>query len=177
MCITAAYTSKVADGWAQLSASQGLAVLAPRRPETGGADSDPAARARAPNQELSGVVEQLVDALTFPAKAGDRQLYGSITTQMIADALKEKVGVEIDRRQLDTQPLRILGEHKVNVRLTMDLVPEVTVLVYREGESLEQYLASRAVAEEEEEEPAEAEPQSAVDPEAETEDEAETAAE
>ena len=34
----------------------------------------------------------------------------------------------MDRRQLDPQPIRTLGEHKVHVRLTMDLVPIVTVI-------------------------------------------------
>lgn len=178
---------KVADGYGRnYLLPQGLAVLA-----TPGAlkqveqiRSQAAATRSALNQELSGVAEQLADVmLTFPAKAGETgKLYGSITTQMIADALQEKVGVEIDRRQLDTQPLRTLGEHKVLVRLTMDLVPEVTVLVYREGESPEQFRASLAEAEaaeeqliaEGEEQPAEEEEQPAEAMQAETENEAET---
>src|SRR3970282_2896952 len=81
-------------------------------------------------ERLSGVV------LTFPARASETgKLYGSVTTQMIADALSDKAGVEIERRQIDSQPLRSLGEHSVAVRLTVDLVPEVAVLVHREGEA------------------------------------------
>jgi large subunit ribosomal protein L9 len=53
---------------------------------------------------------------------------------MIADAIKEKTGIEITRRQMDSEPLRTLGEYKVHIRLTLDLVPEVTVIVHREGE-------------------------------------------
>ncbi len=30
----------------------------------------------------------------------------------------------------------MLGEHTVNVRLTMDLVPEIKVVIYREGEAV-----------------------------------------
>jgi large subunit ribosomal protein L9 len=94
--------------------------------------------------------------LTFPAKAGETgKLYGSITTQMIADAILEKVGLQIDRRQIDSQPLRNLGEHQVSVRLTIDLIPEVTVLVYREGESIEQMRAEIAELEAAAEEAAE----------------------
>jgi hypothetical protein len=75
--------------------------------------------------------------VTFPAKASETgKLYGSITTQMIADAVSQKAGVEINRRQIDSQPVRILGEHKVRVRLTVDLIPVVKVVVYREGESV-----------------------------------------
>jgi hypothetical protein len=33
------------------------------------------------------------------------------------------------------QPLRALGEHTVRIRLTMDLIPEIKVTVFREGEA------------------------------------------
>lgn len=95
------------------------------------------------NQEMSGVAEQLQDlTLTFPARASETgKLYGSITTQNIAESIQNKLGVEIDRRQIETQPLRALGEHTVAVRLTVDLIPELQVIVYREGESPEAYRA------------------------------------
>ena len=100
-------------------------------------------RRAALNQELGGMAEQLAEVeLTFPAKASETgKLYGSITTQMIADRIKEDLGFDIDRRQLDTQPIRSLGEHMVNARLTVDLIPEFKVLVYREGESPEAMFA------------------------------------
>jgi large subunit ribosomal protein L9 len=89
------------------------------------------------NNEMGGVAEKLADfQVSFPAKASETgKLYGSITTQMIADAVSEKVGVEINRRQIDTQPVRMLGEHKGRVRLTVDLIPTIKVVVYREGEA------------------------------------------
>jgi large subunit ribosomal protein L9 len=89
------------------------------------------------------MAEQLAEVeLTFPAKASETgKLYGSITTQMIADRINEDLGFDIDRRQLDTQPIRSLGEHMVNARLTVDLIPEFKVLVYREGESPEAMFA------------------------------------
>jgi large subunit ribosomal protein L9 len=89
------------------------------------------------NQEMSGIAEILSKlVLVFPAKAGETgKLYGSITTQMVTDAVKEKAGVEIQRRQIDFEPIRNLGTHKLRVRLTMDLIPELVVIVHREGES------------------------------------------
>jgi hypothetical protein len=36
------------------------------------------------------------------------------------------------------QPIRNLGEFTANVRLTMDLVPEIKIIVHREGEALEE---------------------------------------
>jgi hypothetical protein len=38
---------------------------------------------------------------------------------------------------VDIQPIRTLGEFTAHIRLTMDLVPEINIIVYREGESPE----------------------------------------
>lgn len=90
------------------------------------------------NEEMYGVAKQLAGVkLTFPARASETgRLYGSINTRMIAEAISEAVGVEISHRQIDSQPLRMIGEHTVDVRLTVDLIPEIEVIVYREGESV-----------------------------------------
>jgi large subunit ribosomal protein L9 len=91
------------------------------------------------NEEMSSIAENLSAlTLTFSAKAGETgKLYGSITPAMITEAIKDKTGLDINRRQIDFEPLRNLGTHKVNVRLTIDLIPAVTVIVYREGEAIE----------------------------------------
>jgi len=91
------------------------------------------------NQEMSGIADLLSNlTVTFSAKAGETgKLYGSITPSMIAEAIQKKTGVEVNRRQMGFEPLRTLGVHKLNVRLTIDLVPEVTVIVHREGEAVE----------------------------------------
>jgi large subunit ribosomal protein L9 len=67
---------------------------------------------------------------------------------MIADAIKAKSGVEVARRQIDSQPLRILGEYKVHIRLTVDLIPTIDVIVYREGEAFNPPVASKTTPEE-----------------------------
>jgi large subunit ribosomal protein L9 len=89
------------------------------------------------NSELGGLAEQLKGlSLSFSTKAGETgKLYGSITTQMIADAINEKLGSVIDRRSIEVQPIRTLGEYKAHVRLTIDLIPEIQVIVHREGEA------------------------------------------
>lgn len=133
---------KVADGYARnYLLPQGLAVLA-----TPGAlkQSDrigtaaTAQRARL-NEELGTLAESLNGLkVSFPAKAGETgKLYGSVTTGMISEAVQKATGAVLDKRQIDAQPIKVLGVHQARVRLTMDLVPEVTVLVYREGESPE----------------------------------------
>lgn len=94
------------------------------------------------NAEAQAIAEKLKGVqLLFPARAGETgKLYGSITTQMIAEQLSEKLGSTLDRRQIHVQPLRLLGMHKVAVRLTLDVIPEVDAVVYREGESPENYM-------------------------------------
>jgi large subunit ribosomal protein L9 len=133
---------RVADGYGRnYLIPQGLAVLATpgALKQTDRITAQATVQREALNEELGAVAEQLSGVvLTFTARASETgKLYGSVTTQMIADSISEKIGVEINRRQVDSQPLRALGEHKVEVRLTVDLVPEVTVIVYSEGEEQE----------------------------------------
>lgn len=102
------------------------------------------------NNELSGVAKLLSELkLTFSSKAGETgKLYGSITNQMIAEAINKKLGTTIDRRQIEVQPIRTLGDHSARIRLTIDLVPEVAILVHREGEAIQTELpAEEAVTE------------------------------
>ncbi len=131
---------KVADGYGRnYLLPQGLAVLS-----TAGAlkqaekiKADATKRRAALNHELAAISEVVSGIkLAFASKAGETgKLYGSITTQNVADALKAKTGIDIKRQQIDMQPVRTLGEFKAHVRLTVDLVPEITVIAYREGEA------------------------------------------
>jgi len=134
---------KVADGYGRnFLVPQGLAVLA-----TPGAlkqieriKAQAEIRRAEQNKELQGLADEIEGVvLTFAAKAGETgKLYGSVTTQNVADALQEKTRYEVQRHQIDMQPLRNLGEFTANVRLTMDLVPEIKIIVHREGEALEE---------------------------------------
>lgn len=91
------------------------------------------------NAEMSELAEAINGlALEFTAKVGETgRLFGSITPQMIVDAINEKVNVNIDRHQLETEPVREIGVHTVKVRLTYDLIPEVQVTVLSEEETEE----------------------------------------
>jgi large subunit ribosomal protein L9 len=142
---------KVADGYGRnFLIPQGLAVLA-----TAGAlkqvekiRSQAEVRRTELNSELKDLAAQINGlSLVFNAKAGETgKLYGSITTQDIAAAITEKVRYEVKKQQVDMQPIRVLGEYTVHVRLTMDLVPEVKIIVHREGEVLEEAVPAQAEA-------------------------------
>jgi len=89
------------------------------------------------NNEMGGVAEQLDGQLfTFAVRASETgRLYGSVNTQMLADAISDKIGVSIQAKQIESQPLRLIGKYNVAVRLTIDLIPKIEVILYREGET------------------------------------------
>jgi large subunit ribosomal protein L9 len=71
--------------------------------------------------------------VTITQKAGENdQLFGSVTSKDIADALAGK-NFTIDRRKITLEdPIRQLGEYKVPVKLHKDVIAEVTVVVAKE---------------------------------------------
>jgi large subunit ribosomal protein L9 len=101
------------------------------------------------NQEMSGVAELLAgQKFSFPVRASETgKLYGSVTTRMVADVVNEKLEIEVSHRQIETQPLRNLGIFTVPVRLTIDLAPEITVILYRAGETIDDLKEELAEAE------------------------------
>ena len=133
---------RVAPGYARnYLMPQGMAVLAtPGAVKQAGRIQKQGSIKRAKvNQELGGVAEQLAGKrFTFAAKASEtRRLYGSINAQMIAEAVSEEIGVTVGAKQIESQPIRMIGKHDVSVRLTVDLIPEIEIVVYREGETPE----------------------------------------
>ncbi len=88
------------------------------------------------NSEKAGISDAISGLrLEFPVRASDQgRLYGSVTHQMVADAIEAATGEEIDRRSVMAPPLREIGVFDVPIRLTVDLVPSVTAVLYREGE-------------------------------------------
>lgn len=130
---------KVADGYGRnYLLPQGLAVIA----TAGAIKQAEKIRAQAEitraelNSELKDLASQINGlSVVFAAKAGETgKLYGSITTHDVAAAIQEKTRYEVKKGQIDMQPIRNLGEFTAHVRLTMDLVPEVKIIVHREGE-------------------------------------------
>ena len=72
--------------------------------------------------------------LTMGVKVGEGgKLYGSITTQDIADALGRR-GIVVDKHKVDLeQPLKSLGTYKVAIKVHAGMTPEVTVIVEPKG--------------------------------------------
>lgn len=74
-------------------------------------------------------------SVSISQKAGENdQLFGSVTSKDIAEAL-ETQGYTIDRRKIVLEePIKTLGEFKVTLRLHHEVATEVTVNVVKEEE-------------------------------------------
>ncbi|MCB0729407.1 MAG: 50S ribosomal protein L9 [Ignavibacteriae bacterium] len=72
-------------------------------------------------------------SITIPVKVGEEdKIFGSVTSQMIANALKEK-NYNIDKRNIDLEePIKALGIYSVNVKLHSEINAVVKTWVVRE---------------------------------------------
>ncbi|MEZ4333917.1 MAG: 50S ribosomal protein L9 [Myxococcota bacterium] len=69
-------------------------------------------------------------ALAIAAQVGEEgRLFGSVTASNLADLLAEQ-GVEVDRRKIVlAEPIKVVGDHVVTVRLRNDVVASLKVSV------------------------------------------------
>jgi len=72
-------------------------------------------------------------AVTIYQKAGENdQLFGSVTANDISVAL-EKLGYNIDRKKVHLEePIKVLGDYKVSVRLHKDVSIDIPVHVVKD---------------------------------------------
>jgi len=87
------------------------------------------------NDKVNAAARQIDGVeLVFGVKAGsNNKLYGSITSQMIKDALMDKTGLDINRRRISERPIRELGRYDVAVRMG-EVSPTLKIVVLREEE-------------------------------------------
>ena len=70
----------------------------------------------------------------FARKAGENdQLFGSVTSADVADALKAQ-GFGMDKRQIQlADPIKILGEYQVTAKIYQEIAAAIKVIVEKEG--------------------------------------------
>ena len=126
---------EVANGYAQnFLMPKGLAMRA-----TEGAVSQAAAMKRSRDlqdlkqREVAEEAAQRLEAvsISIEARVGqDDQLYGSVTTSDIAEAVQAQTGIELDRRNMSLEePIRHLGTHQVEMRLHPEVRAQLTIEV------------------------------------------------
>jgi len=129
---------KVKDGYARnflipnkqarRATKEALAEFEVRRAELEKTAAEKLAAAQAQGEKLAGSTVQINQ------KAGvDGRLFGSVTNADIADALvKQGFAVEKAQVRLPEGPLKLVGEHAVQVSLHTDVLVDVTVAVIGE---------------------------------------------
>lgn len=73
--------------------------------------------------------------ISIEVQAGEEdKLFGSVTSQMVAEKLAEK-GFEVDRRRIElAEPIKMLGNFKVPIRLHQQVLAELSVSVVKQPE-------------------------------------------
>ncbi|MDR0596166.1 MAG: 50S ribosomal protein L9 [Clostridiales Family XIII bacterium] len=126
---------KVADGYARnyliprniaiLATDSNIKTLEHRRAKL--------AERKAQDIEAAEAVKAKIDSqsITFEAKSGEAgRLFGSITSQDVADAIHEHFGVYVDKRKItDGTPIKTVGVHPVTIRIFPEVSAVMRILV------------------------------------------------
>ena len=82
-------------------------------------------------QTMAANIEKV--SVTIPVTVGEEdKIFGTVTTQMIADSLKEK-GFDIDKRKIEiTEPIKSLGIYSVTVKVHPSVTATVKTWVVRD---------------------------------------------
>lgn len=78
-------------------------------------------------------------SIVIRARVGEEgQLFGSVTTAMLADAILEQVGVTVDRKRVDLgRAIKEAGKHEFTVSIYRDIKAALTVNVISDEADLE----------------------------------------
>ena len=93
------------------------------------AAAEKAAKERAEALEISRKLREMT--LTVTAKGGGAgRLFGSVTNQEIADALKAKSGIALDKRKIVlSDPIKSVGTYTVTCKLGYEISAPLTVKI------------------------------------------------
>lgn len=89
------------------------------------------ARDQAEREQAQSVASTLVPkVITVSAKAGpEGRLFGSVTAADIVAAVEAETGIALERRDIESEPIRTLGEHTVTASLHNDVSFPITLSV------------------------------------------------
>jgi large subunit ribosomal protein L9 len=126
---------EVADGYGRnFLIPRHLAVVAGKGTESEArrlreAASKREAKERDDAQELADVIDDKTVVVRLKVGAEDK-VFGAITNDDVATALRLQHQVDIDRRKIDIKdPLKQLGEHRVPLRLHRDVTANINLII------------------------------------------------
>lgn len=128
-------------GYAILATKGNLKQLEQRKHNIAKREEKRIADAEALKSQLEGI------KVKVDVQVGEEgQLFGSVTTTMIADAIKAATGVEIDKRRIElNRPIKTAGIHDVTISLYREIK---TVVKLQVGDVVEEAPEAPAEAEE-----------------------------
>src|SRR5262245_2402039 len=125
----------VADGYGRnFLIPRHLAVLAGRGAEAEArrlreATAKREAKERDEAQEMADLIDNKTVVVRLKVGAEDK-VFGAITNDDVATALRLQHQVEVDRRKIDIKdPLKQLGEHQVPLRLHRDVTAHINLII------------------------------------------------
>ncbi len=117
----------IPQGWARVATPTARKILAENLKQRAHKD----AKIQADAQALADKIALL--PLVFKLKASESgKIFGSVTSQMIADAMAEK-GIEIDRKHITVEPFKVLGAYTAEARLHKHVKGTINFTVEPEG--------------------------------------------
>jgi len=126
---------EVADGYGRnYLIPRRMAVLAGRGAEAEArrmreATAKREAKERDVAQELADLIDNKTVVVRLKVGTEDK-VFGAITNEDIATALRLQHQVDVDRRKIDTKdPLKQLGEHKIPLRLHRDVTAHINLII------------------------------------------------
>jgi large subunit ribosomal protein L9 len=110
---------------AEAATAGSIAAAAKRQQQAEQAEREASERA----QENAATLSRTV--LTIPQQAGDDgRLFGSVTPQDIADAIRDARGIRVDRRKVHLdEPIRHTGTYMVVVEVTDEVTATIKTMV------------------------------------------------
>ena len=114
-------------GFAAVSTPQNLKVLEAEKNKKNRQEEKEKAYATDLSEKLASL------SCTIPVKAGvDDKLFGTVTSENIAEALKAS-GVEVDKKRIVLEePIKTLGVYNVDINLHPEITAKIKVWVVKE---------------------------------------------
>jgi large subunit ribosomal protein L9 len=91
-------------------------------------------------EDAQAMANQLANLeLVFERRAGETgKLYGSVTSTDIVEAIQARTEIDVDKRKVALpEPIRMLGQQEVSIKLMIDVTATLKVTVLPEGGVLE----------------------------------------
>lgn len=91
---------------------------------------------RKKEEQMAQSIKEQIEGQTFvvKVKSGESgKLFGAVTSKEIADAIKARYKVDIDKKRIEIkEPIKQLGEYPVRIRLHQKAIADIKVRVEEE---------------------------------------------